>query len=100
MYEVQVRKTEPLLVASISHKGPYQNLDKVYRKFEEWLEKDHVKRVGYFREIGYDNPMTTPPDECRQEVCVPIAESMTGDDEVQVKQLPLVGVASVVHQGG
>lgn len=100
MYSVQVRKTEPLQVVSMAHKGPYQELGAVYAKFANWLQKHNVQTAGFFREIGYDNPMTTPPEECRQEVCVPFAGALEGDKDVQVKQLPSATIASVVHQGG
>jgi DNA gyrase inhibitor GyrI len=100
MYAVQVRKTEPLQVLSIAHKGPYQELGAVYHKFEQWLQSHNIPRTGFFREIGYDNPMTTPPEECRQEICLPIARWVAADGEIQVKQLPQLTVASIVHNGG
>lgn len=100
MYQVQVRRTEPLKVASIAHKGPYQNLGSVYQNFQSWLGAKKIQPGGFFREIGYDNPMITPPEECRQEVCVPIAGDIASDDNVQIKHFPELTVASVVHRGG
>jgi len=99
MYEVQVRKTEPIRVASVRHIGPYQELGPVHERLQIWVTKNKVKPNGFVREIGYDNPMQTPPEKCRQEICIPICGS-EADDGIEVKTLPEVTVISVVHQGG
>ena len=100
MEGLQVRKTEPLHVVSFKHKGPYQNLPKAYEQFGGWLGQSKAPTAGYFREIGYDNPMMTPPEECRQEICVPLAGHVVPGDGVEVKTLPAVEVVSMVHKGG
>jgi AraC family transcriptional regulator len=99
MYEVQVRKTEPIQVASIRHTGPYQELGPVHGQLQSWISKNKIQPNGFVREIGYDNPMQTPPEKCRQEICVPVAEAK-GGGEVEVKRLPQVQVISVMHKGG
>jgi len=99
MYEVQVRKTEPIRVASIHHTGPYQDLGPVYQRLQQLISTNKVRPNGFIREIGYDNPMQTPPDKCRQEVCIPICDS-TAEAGVEVKTLPQVTVISVTHKGG
>src|SRR5258708_2009447 len=100
MYEIQVRKTEPLRVASIPHTGPYQELGPVYEQLQKWIasNKEHVH--GFVREIGYDNPMQTPPEKCRQEVCVPVSASVKVGNGIELKTLPQLEVISVVHRGG
>jgi AraC family transcriptional regulator len=99
MYEVQVRKTEPLLVASVRHTGPYQELGPVHGQLQQWIGKNRVEPNGYIREIGYDNPMQTPPEKCRQEICVPVTGAQESDG-IEVKRLPQVQVISVMHRGG
>jgi effector-binding domain-containing protein len=100
MFCIQHRKTEPLFVASIRHTGPYQELGPVYQRLTEWLQQNKVTPRGFIREIGYDNPMQTPPEKCRQEVCVPIAESVKSDKDIELKALPVKTVITVVHKGG
>ena len=99
MYSVQVRKAEPLRVACIAHTGPYQELGPVYDRLEAWVKKKGTAS-GFVREIGYDNPMQTPPEKCRQEICVPIAKAVRPDDEVRIKTLPAAEIVAVVHRGG
>ena len=100
MYEVQVRRTEPLHVASIHHTGPYQELGPVYGQLMGWINGNKVRTQGFVREIGYDNPMQTPPEKCRQEVCVPVGEGAPVSSEIELRYLPQVQVISVVHKGG
>ena len=100
MYEVQVRRTEPLHVASIRHTGSYYDLGPVYKKLEDWLTSNKIRPHGFVREFGFDNPMDTPPEKCRQEVCVPVSESVATEAGVELKWLPEVQVISVVHKGG
>ena len=99
MYEVQVRKTEPIQVASIHHTGPYQELGPVHGKLQSWISKNKIQPNGFIREIGYDNPMQTPPEKCRQEVCIPVCEARA-EGEIEIKRLPEVQVISVTHKGG
>src|SRR2546423_1443034 len=99
MYEVHVRKTEPIRVASIHHTGPYHELGPVYERLQKWISKNKIRPNGFVREIGYDNPMQTAPEKCRQEVCVPVCDSKA-DDGMEVKNLPEVQVISVMHKGG
>jgi AraC family transcriptional regulator len=99
MYEIQVRKLEPIKVAFIRHTGPYQELGPVHQSLQIWLGKNKIQPNGFVREIGYDNPMQTPPEKCRQEICIPVCDAQAGDG-VEIKTLPEVKVASVVHRGG
>lgn len=100
MFCIQHRKTEPLFVASIKHTGPYQELGPVYQRLIDWLQKNQITTRGFFREIGYDNPMRTPPEQCRQEICVPVAESVKPDQDIELKVLPEKSVITVTHKGG
>lgn len=100
MYQVQVRTTEPLQIASIRHTGPYHELGPVYQQLEKWMASKQIDANGFIREIGYDNPMQTPPEKCRQEVCVPVIGGAKTENGVEVKRLPKVKVISVIHKGG
>jgi len=100
MYEVQLRSTEPLQVASIGHTGPYQELGPIYQQLQKWIADNRVQPNGFIREIGYDNPMQTPPDQCRQEVCVPVSSEVKTENGIELKRLPELKVISVVHKGG
>jgi len=99
MYEVQIRKTEPIQVASIHHTGPYEELGPVHGKLQGWISKNKIAPNGFVREIGYDNPMQTPPEKCRQEICIPVSDARA-DGEIEIKRLPEVQVISVMHKGG
>jgi len=99
-YPLQVRKLEPLRVASISHTGPYEQLGPVYGRLFAWMERNKIAPNGFIREFGYDNPMQTPPEKCRQEVCVPIGDAVRPEGEIEIKKLPQMEMISVVHRGG
>jgi effector-binding domain-containing protein len=83
----------------VSHTGPYQELGPVYGRLFAWMEQKQVKANGFIREIGYDNPMQTPPEKCRQEICVPVGDGVQSAAGIEVKTLPQVEVISVVHRG-
>jgi DNA gyrase inhibitor GyrI len=100
MFAIQHRQTEPLFVASIKHTGPYQELGPVYQRLTDWLQQNKITPRGFFREIGYDNPMQTPPEKCRQEVCVPVAESVKPEKDIELKLLPQKSAITVIHKGG
>jgi effector-binding domain-containing protein len=71
----------------------------VYGRLFAWMEQKQVKANGFIREIGYDNPMLTPPEKCRQEICVPVSDGIQSEPGIEIKTLPQSDVISIVYRG-
>ncbi len=97
--EIQTKQVEPATVMSKSFKGPYDQTEDVLDELMGW-----IMRVGHPfcappRAVYYDDPEQVPEDELRAEVCLPVAEDVRGDDDVEYKELPETEVAYKLHEG-
>ncbi len=111
MNEISIKKVEPILIASIRKIIPKkefdENLDKMWPAVNRYIEEQGVKRTipclmlyhsGWWDlkqcNIMYDD------HNLDVEVSEPVTKSFTGNDEVQVYELPLVEkMACIVHHG-
>ena len=96
---VTLKKVESMKVALISVQGPYSEIGPVFGELYGWLSKKGVQPAGLPFGIYYDNPDEVPPEECRYDICVPIAVQVESDERVQIKELPEIEVASFIHKG-
>jgi len=97
--DIKTKHVEPMSVVCKSFQGPYDQTEDVLDELMGW-----IMRVGHPfcappRAVYYDDPEEVPEDELRAEVCLPVAERVMGDDEVENKQLPETEVAYIMHEG-
>ena len=91
--DVQIVTRPDYRVAYIRHHGPYGKNDGCipakYSAIQAW-----ARRIGIWNDtsalIGLcpDNPVLTPPDRCRYDICIPVESSMVEDDFVSIQTIP------------
>lgn len=58
--------------ATVMHVGPYTDLEHAYEALYGWINKNGYRALTPMREINYNDPRVTPPDQLVSEVIVPI----------------------------
>ncbi len=91
--DVQIVVQPDYRVAYIRHHGPYGKNDgripAKYSAIQAW-----ARRIGVWNDtsalIGLcpDNPILTPPDRCRYDICIPVESGMVEDDIVSIQTIP------------
>ena len=99
MPEVETKTVEPQSVVSLSFTGPYDQTEDVLDELMGWLMRAGHPYCSHPFAVFYDDPDEVPEDELRAEVCLPIAERIKGDEEVDIKEIPGGEVAYTLHQG-
>jgi len=99
MADVETKIVEPIKVASLSFTGAYEQTEDMMDELMGWLMRaGHPYSAPPFA-IYYDDPDQVPVDEQRAEVCLPIAERVKGDAEVDIKTIPAAKMACAKHEG-
>ena len=62
--EVKLKKTEPKLVAAITHVGIYAEVSKLYQEIINWLRQKRLKITGPPFGWFYDNPQKSQATNC------------------------------------
>ena len=91
--DVQIITRPDCRVAYIRHYGPYGKNDSripaKYSALQAW-----ARRIGIWNDtlalIGLcpDNPILTPPDRCRYDICIPVESGVMEDDIVSIQTIP------------
>ncbi len=91
--DIQIVTQPDYRVAYIRHHGPYgQNDTRIpakYSALQAW-----ARRIGIWDDtsalIGLcpDNPILTPPNLCRYDICIPVDSGMMEDDIVSIQTIP------------
>lgn len=99
--EVAVKKIDSRKVAFIAKQGDYSQVGTTIGELFGWLNEKGIQPAGALFGIYYDNPEEVPPEKCRYDICIPIAVEVEPDSiaQVQVKELPEMEVASLIHKG-
>ena len=96
-------KTLPAMhVAYMRHTGPYGSpaIAQQWARFGEWatargLMAPRRRMLG----ISLDNPMTTPPAQCRYDLCIEVDAGFQPDADVQLQDFPGGKYAAVPFKG-
>jgi effector-binding domain-containing protein len=59
-------------VAAATHVGPYQLLSQTYEAMQRWIAEQGRTASGPMWEVYLDDPETTPVDQLRTEVVIPL----------------------------
>ena len=91
--DIQLVNQPDYRVAYIRHLGPYGKNDgriaAKYSAIQAWAQ-----RIGIWNDtpalIGLcpDNPILTPPDRCRYDICIPVGSDVVEDDIVSIQTIP------------
>jgi len=59
-------------VASVTHIGPYNQLGAAYEALAAWTHEQGCGTTNTAYELYYNSPLTTPPEQLRTEVFLPL----------------------------
>jgi len=70
--KVKVKDLPPGEVATIIHKGPYEQCMSAYEKLDKWIMDNNYEIVGAACEIYLNDPNKVPPDSLLTEIQFPV----------------------------
>jgi len=97
--KVNLKKTEPMQVAVVSHVGPYGQVGKLYEEIASWLTQKRLKIAGPPFGWFYDNPQQVPTHQLRSEVGFPFKGEAKPEGKINIKRIPTQVVLSTTHKG-
>jgi len=69
-------KTLPAVrAAACMHVGPYDGLEHAYEAVFAWVNQNGYRAVPPYREISYNDPQTTPPEQLVTEIIIPVVKT-------------------------
>ena len=88
-------------IAALEHRGPEQLVYNTVRKFIDWRQKNHVKPGdGETYGIHYSDPISTLPEEYRQDICVSVKQAIAENSQGVINKIIPAGRCAVIrHQG-
>lgn len=69
---VATKKLQKVEAAACIHVGPYNELENAYEAIFSWINQNGYKAVYPVREISYNDPAITPPEQLVTEIVVPV----------------------------
>ncbi len=100
--DAAVQPVEPLRVAALPHRGPYQEIRKAFETLVAWANANGVGGPGT-QVIGmyHDDPRVTPEAELRSAACISVGDDIAADADagVEILELPGGDHAVCVHRG-
>jgi AraC family transcriptional regulator len=69
---VGIKKVPGVEVASTVHKGPFDEVGKIYGILWGWINSNGYEIVGPPEEVYFSDPATTPPQELTTEIRFPV----------------------------
>ena len=101
MAKVKVEKTKPVTLAYVEHRGSYDEIpfQKYMEKLYGWAKEKHIRPGLFSIGIYYDSPDRTPPEKCRSEIGIPIYGEVEPEDDIRIKEVPSMEVATISHKG-
>lgn len=101
MSKVKVEKRKPITIAYVEHVGPYCSVpfDKYIEQLYGWAKLKKVRPGFYPMAVYHDDPDTTPAEKCRTDVAIPVGGEPEGDDDVSIRKVPAMTVATISHKG-
>jgi len=95
----QRKHIDALTVACIEHKGPYDEIGRVYGTLYGWARQQGVAPAGPAFTCFLEAPGELDWAAGRFEVCLPVARGAKGSGAVRVRNLPATDVLAIVVQG-
>ncbi len=101
MGKIKLEKRKPVTIAYLGHKGAYSSIpfDEYIGRLYGWAKERRIRPGFYPMAVYYDDPDTTPPEMCRTDIAIPVAGEPKGDDEIKVRKIPAMTVATISHKG-
>jgi DNA gyrase inhibitor GyrI len=97
--EVSFGVARKMIVASLEVRGDYGGTGAAMRRLKAWAEARGVLQSGDPFCMFYDNPLETPEEELRSEVCIQVSEPFVGEGDYKMKVVDEAEVAETRHSG-
>ena len=101
--EVTVKRTEPMVAAYISKKGPFSQISESFGQLYGWIGEQSYIPAGPPFGVYYNAPGQVPESELQWELGSPLAGDVApvGPNEqgLGVKKIEALEVAAAVHKG-
>jgi len=108
---VEIEDLRACRVAYMRLVAPYgaETIPALWERFIRWMEERGLLTPDCLKlGIAHDSPRVIPPEQCRYDACVVVANDFEADDSVSVADLPgwkvgmteFVGTASEVRTAG
>ncbi len=84
--QVEIRTTEPIRVAMLSHRGDPAGIGDTIARFIAWRKRNRLPPASYPTfNVFHDDPHATPPDLFRLDLCVGVDRTVPADGEAIVE---------------
>lgn len=70
-----VKHVEATMVASVTHKGPYDSMEPTYQSLARWITENSYEVNGPSEEIYHSDPAEVAPEEYLTEVRFPVKKT-------------------------
>lgn len=98
--DVEIKKCEPMTVASVRHIGPYQDCKVAWEALCGCAEVAQQMGPGTVTlGICYDDPNTTDADKIRYDACVTVAADFVVPEGIDKQEIVGGRYAVVIHRG-
>lgn len=100
MYDVEYRKTKPLRLAALRHRGPYMEIGSAFERLFAWAGGRGLLAPGT-RCIGvyYGDACGVPAADLVSDACIAVGPEVEGDGDVRIIELAGGRHAVIVHKG-
>jgi AraC family transcriptional regulator len=100
MYDVTIRRLEPVRLAALRHVGDYMEIGTVFERIFAWaagrgLLGPQARSIGVY----YDDPDAVPAKELRADAGIAVGSAVTVDGGLRIVEVPGGRHAVLRHQG-
>ena len=102
MFEAVIKETEPMTVAVLAMRGPYDQIPEGYGRLYGWIAQHGLEPVGMPQAVYLTAPDQVPESDALWELWAPVAgeaEIAADEEGVGTRRLPAMTVASTMHKG-
>lgn len=99
--DVVITRKPSLRVAYARAEGPYaKSSEEAWKKMIAWAgPKGLFGPQTSFIGVGHDDPSTVAPEKLRYDACITVGPEVSGEEEIQITELPGGEFATLVHKG-
>ena len=101
MDKINIQKLKSIKIAYIEHIGKYDEVpyDKYVPRLYEWSKENKVRPGFKNINVCHDDPQEKNPSECKCWIGIPIKGNAKSDEEVKIKEIQEMEVATMKFKG-
>ena len=99
-YDIRIEDQPTRRLAALAHRGAYTELPKVFRNLSALIsERDLWRQIQAMACVSYDDPETTPTEDCRSFAAVVVGEDFPVAAPLEEMRLPSGPYAVLRYKG-